>query len=96
MTDLDEIFKALSKSAFRNKFHLQSKDIIYLRSKGLPTVIVHAREFIAKRLAPQQRFKMMENKPLSGVILYLLLNMQQHVAVAVVWKNGIKYRGDTH
>lgn len=52
MTNLDEIFKALSKSAFRNKFRLQGKDIIYLRSKGLPTVIVHAREFIAKRLAP--------------------------------------------
>lgn len=52
MTDLDEIFKALSKSAFRNKFHLQGKDLVYLRTKGLPTVIVHAKEFIAKRLAP--------------------------------------------
>lgn len=51
MSDLDAIFKALSRSAFRNKFHLQGKDLVYLRTKGLPTVIVHAGEFIARRLA---------------------------------------------
>lgn len=52
MRDLDEIFEALSKSAFRRKFHLQGKDLVYLQTKGLPTVINHARDFIAKRLAP--------------------------------------------
>ncbi|MEF3076916.1 DUF4186 domain-containing protein [Methylobacter sp. Wu1] len=52
MRDLDELFAALSKSAFRRKFHLQSKDLVYLKTKGLPTVINHARDFIAKRLAP--------------------------------------------
>jgi hypothetical protein len=52
MRDLDELFKALSKSAFRSKFHLQGKDLVYLHDKGLPTVITHAEDFIAKRLAP--------------------------------------------
>jgi hypothetical protein len=52
MRDLGELFRALSKSAFRNNFHLHGKDLVYLRTKGLPTVIVHARDFIAKRLAP--------------------------------------------
>jgi Domain of unknown function (DUF4186) len=52
MRDLDEIFEAFSKSAFRRKFHLQGKDLVYLRTKGLPTIIDHARDFIAKRLAP--------------------------------------------
>ncbi len=52
MTDLDSIFKALSRSAFRNKFHLQGKELNYLRTKGLPVVIAHAEDFIAKRLAP--------------------------------------------
>ncbi len=52
MRDLDELFKALSKSAFRSKFRLQGKDLVYLHDKGLPTVIVHAEGFIAKRLAP--------------------------------------------
>ncbi|MCF7963960.1 MAG: DUF4186 domain-containing protein [Methylobacter tundripaludum] len=52
MRDLDELFEALSRSAFRKKFHLQGKDLVYLQTKGLPTVIVHAGDFIAKRLAP--------------------------------------------
>jgi hypothetical protein len=52
MTDLDAIFKALSRSAFRNKFHLKGKELDYLRAKGLPLVIAHAGNFIAKRLAP--------------------------------------------
>lgn len=52
MQNLDKIFEALSKSAFRRKFHLQGKDLIYLQTKGLPTVIAHAQDFIAKRLAP--------------------------------------------
>jgi hypothetical protein len=52
MRDLNELFEALSKSAFRSKFHLQGKDLTYLRTKGLPTVIVHARDFLSKRLAP--------------------------------------------
>jgi hypothetical protein len=52
MRDLDELFEALSKSVFRKKFHLQGKDLDYLRAKGLPTVMDHAHGFIAKRLAP--------------------------------------------
>jgi hypothetical protein len=52
MINLDKFFKALSKSAFRNKFHLQDKELVYMRTKGLPTVIFHARVFIAKGLTP--------------------------------------------
>jgi hypothetical protein len=52
MRNLDELFEALSKSAFRNKFHLQGKDLVYLHTKGLSTVIDHAGDFVAKRLAP--------------------------------------------
>jgi len=52
MRDLDELFEALSKSAFRKKFRLESKELDYLRAKGLSTVMVHAQDFIAKRLAP--------------------------------------------
>jgi hypothetical protein len=52
MRDLDELFKSLSKSTFRNNFHLHGKELDYLRTKGLPTVLDHARDFIEKRLAP--------------------------------------------
>jgi hypothetical protein len=35
MKKLDEVFAALSKSAFRKRQHLQAKDIAYLHTKGL-------------------------------------------------------------
>jgi len=52
MRELDELFAALAKSAFRRKFHLQGKDLEYLHNKGLTTVLSHANDFISKRLAP--------------------------------------------
>jgi hypothetical protein len=50
--NLDDVFAALAKSAFRRSFHLRGKELAYLRSKGLPLVLAHAEDFIAKRLAP--------------------------------------------
>jgi hypothetical protein len=52
MRELNELFAALAKSAFRRKFHLQGKDLAYLHNKGLTTVLNHANDFICKRLAP--------------------------------------------
>ena len=52
MRDVDELFAALAKSAFRRKFQLQGKDLEYLHNKGLTTVLSHANDFITKRLAP--------------------------------------------
>jgi hypothetical protein len=52
MRDIDQIFAALSKSAFRQRFALSGKDRAYLEEKGLATVIEHAQGFIDKRLAP--------------------------------------------
>lgn len=52
MKDLDNLFVALSKSAFRRSFRLKGRDLDYLRDKGLPLVLAHARDFVGKRLAP--------------------------------------------
>lgn len=52
MRDLDELFNALAKSPFRRSFRLRGSDLDYLNSKGLPVVLQHAQDFIAKRLAP--------------------------------------------
>jgi hypothetical protein len=51
MRNLDDLFAALAKSAFRRSFHLRGKDLEYLQSKGLPVVLTHAEDFIAKRIA---------------------------------------------
>ncbi|MGJ0533042.1 MAG: DUF4186 domain-containing protein [Methylocystis sp.] len=52
MRDLDDLFAALARSDFRRKFRLKGGDVEYLRDKGLPLVMLHAQDFIAKRLAP--------------------------------------------
>lgn len=51
MRDLDALFEALSRSAFRRKFRLQGRDSAYLQDKGLAVILAHARDFIAKRVA---------------------------------------------
>jgi len=52
MRDLDELFAALAKSAFRAGFKLNAKDLAYLQQKGLSSVLDHAEDFIQSRLAP--------------------------------------------
>ena len=52
MRDLDQLFIALQRSTFRTSFQLNAKDSTYLNEKGLVTMIDHAEDFIAKRLAP--------------------------------------------
>ena len=52
MRDLDEVFAALKGSAFRRRFRLERRDLVYLRAKGMPAVLEHAADFVAKRLAP--------------------------------------------
>jgi hypothetical protein len=52
MREMDQLFAALSKSAFRQRFHLRPQERDYLASKGLPAVLEHARDFVDRRLAP--------------------------------------------
>jgi len=54
MRDLDSVFDKLGRSAFRSKFRLNDSDATYLHRKGIATVLDHARDFIAQRLAPAQ------------------------------------------
>ena len=50
----DELFERLSKSEFRSRFKLKEKDRRYLDKKGFETIKLHARDFIAKRIAPAE------------------------------------------
>lgn len=52
MRDLDELFAALGRSAFRRKFRLVEKEQAILRTRGLRGVLEEARAIIAQRLAP--------------------------------------------
>ena len=52
MRPLDDVFQRLSRSAFRQRFTLDGSDRAYLQRRGLSTVLLHGRDFIATRLAP--------------------------------------------
>ncbi len=54
MRDIDDLFSALTRSSFRQRFRLGAKEREYLEDKGLPTVLRHAQDFIAQRLAPAE------------------------------------------
>ncbi len=49
---LDEVFARLANSAFRRRFRLAARERDYLRARGKETVLMHARAFVAQRLAP--------------------------------------------
>ncbi len=54
MRDMDELFAALGRSEFRRRFRLRGREAACLREKGLDVILEHARDFVAKRLAPAQ------------------------------------------
>jgi hypothetical protein len=52
MRDFEELFAGLSKSAFRSRFKLGTKEAEYLLARGLDVIALQARDFVNKRLAP--------------------------------------------
>ena len=54
MRDLDELFANLRQSNFRARQTLDDKDRRYLTTRGLDAILVHAAEFIEKRLAQSE------------------------------------------
>ena len=50
---IENILNSLSKSNFRNKFHLKQKEKDYIKDKGIEKIREHAYDFINKRLAPE-------------------------------------------
>ena len=52
MRDIDSVLDKLKKSRFRSRFTLSGRELIYLKEKGIDTVMDHARAFVDERLAP--------------------------------------------
>jgi hypothetical protein len=66
MRDLDLVFSRLAGSAFRKRFRLGEKERGYLAQRGLPTVLDHARDFVARRLAPAEPLNDGKQTPMRG------------------------------
>ena len=47
-----EVLDRLKASPFRAKFRLDEKDREYIKQKGMETIMLHAFDFVEKRLAP--------------------------------------------
>lgn len=60
------MFLRLSRSTFRSRFHLQTKDFEYINQKGLETIRQHAYDFINKRLAPKTIINDGKQTPMRG------------------------------
>ena len=63
---LDALFQALGRSTFRRRFRLRGADLAYLRGKGMDTVLRHAHEMIAARLAPAEPLNDGKQTPMRG------------------------------
>jgi hypothetical protein len=64
--ELDEIFPRLPRSSFRSRFSLGPKERAYLAAKGMETVLLHAADFIDRRLAPAQPANDGKQTPMRG------------------------------
>lgn len=66
MRNLDTVFAGLVRSPFRARFHLGARERDYLADRGLPTVLDHAADFVAKRLAPAAPVNDGKQTPMRG------------------------------
>jgi predicted Fe-S protein YdhL (DUF1289 family) len=66
MRDLDGVFRGLAGSRFRSRFRLGPTDRAYLEARGLPTVLEHAADFVARRLAPAHPARDGKQTPFRG------------------------------
>ena len=66
MRDLDEVFDALSRSAFRRRQRLGSREAGYIAERGMDSVVAHARDLVARRLAPAEPANDGKQTPFKG------------------------------
>lgn len=60
------ILDRLAKSKFRSRFKLRSKDLEYIKGKGLDTIYSHACDFIRDRVAPAESANDGKQTPMRG------------------------------
>ena len=71
MRDLDDLFAALGRSAFRSRFRLGPKERVYLEERSFSVVIEHGRKFIVERLAPAEPANDGRQTPMRGHPVFL-------------------------
>ena len=63
---LDQKLDAIARQPFRAKFHLRGPDRVTAEERAPATLRLHARDLIAKRLAPAEPYKDGKQTPYRG------------------------------
>lgn len=63
---MEDLFIRLSRSTFRQRFHLGHKEYSYLKTKGCSVISQHAADFVAQRLAPAEPVNDGKQTPMGG------------------------------
>ncbi|QMI05162.1 DUF4186 domain-containing protein [Citrobacter sp. RHB25-C09] len=66
MNDFDLLFTRLSRSTFRSRFRLGTRERQYCWDKGAQVIDQHAADFVAKRLAPARPANDGKQTPMRG------------------------------
>ena len=61
-----EILDRLAKSKFRSRFKLRSKELEYIKDKGMDKIYSHACDFIRDRVAPAEPVNDGKQTPMRG------------------------------
>ena len=67
----DDLFAALRRSPFRQRIRLGARERAYLEAKGMDTVLEHAADFVALRLAPAEPRNDGKQTPFRGHPVFL-------------------------
>ena len=71
---MDQCFNVLdklAKSKFRSRFKLRTKELEYIKDKGLNTIRSHACDFIRDRVAPAEPVNDGKQTPMKGHPVFL-------------------------
>ena len=63
---INDVLDRLSKSTFRNSFHLKEKDFVYIEDKGMNKIKEHAYDFVNKRLKDISNINDGKQTPMKG------------------------------
>jgi hypothetical protein len=66
MRDIDDRLGRIARQPFRAKFHLRGRDRATAELRGMPTIRLHGRDLIFKRLAPAAPYKDGKQTPYRG------------------------------
>lgn len=71
LPERSSLFEGLSRSSFRNRFHLSDQDRAYVSDKGIETIRHHAQDLVAKRLSAENPENDGKQTPMKGHPIFI-------------------------